>query len=56
MADAIEAAGVIFQTGYFMRGQPVHQFLREQIQLGHFGQIHPGSPFELPQRLAGPLV
>jgi predicted dehydrogenase len=39
MADAIEAAGVIFQTGYFMRGQPVHQFLREQIQLGHFGQI-----------------
>lgn len=39
MADAIEAAGVIFQTGYFMRGQPVHQFLREQIRLGHFGKI-----------------
>ncbi|MFO7632056.1 MAG: Gfo/Idh/MocA family oxidoreductase, partial [Caldilinea sp.] len=37
MADAIETAGVIFQTGYFMRGQPVHQFLREQIRLGHFG-------------------
>jgi predicted dehydrogenase len=39
MAAAIEGAGVIFQTGYFMRGQPVHQFLREQIQLGHFGKI-----------------
>jgi len=39
MADAIEAAGVIFQTGYFMRGQPVHQFIREQIHLGHFGKI-----------------
>ncbi|HRW50033.1 MAG TPA: Gfo/Idh/MocA family oxidoreductase, partial [Caldilinea sp.] len=39
MADAIDAAGVIFQTGYFMRGQPVHQFLREQIRLGNFGQI-----------------
>jgi predicted dehydrogenase len=39
MAAAIESAGVIFQTGYFMRGQPVHQFLREQIRLGHFGKI-----------------
>ena len=39
MAAAIDAAGVIFQTGYFMRGQPVHQFLRQQIQAGHFGKI-----------------
>ncbi len=39
MAAAIDAAGVIFQTGYFMRGQPVHQFLRQQIQAGHFGTI-----------------
>ena len=39
MAAAIAAAGVIFQTGYFMRGQPVHQFLRQQIELGHFGKI-----------------
>lgn len=39
MAAAIESAGVIFQTGYFMRGQPVHHFLREQIRLGHFGKI-----------------
>lgn len=34
MADAIEAAGVIFQTGYFMRGQPVHRFIRERTP-GH---------------------
>ncbi len=39
MAEAIEAAGVLFQTGYFMRGMPVHQFLREQVQAGSFGQI-----------------
>jgi predicted dehydrogenase len=39
MAQAIDAAGVIFQTGYFMRGQPVHLFLREQIQRGAFGKI-----------------
>jgi predicted dehydrogenase len=39
MADAIKAAGVLFQTGYFMRGQPVHRFLREQIAAGSFGKI-----------------
>ena len=39
MAQAIDAAGVVFQTGYFMRGQPVHLFLREQIQRGAFGKI-----------------
>ena len=39
MAAAIEEAGLIFQTGYFMRGLPIHMFLREQIQKGHFGQI-----------------
>lgn len=39
MAAAIDRAGVIFQTGYFMRGQPVHQFLRTQIQAGAFGKI-----------------
>jgi predicted dehydrogenase len=39
MAAAIDEAGVLFQTGYFMRGEPIHQFLREQIRLGHFGQI-----------------
>jgi len=39
MADAIEAAGVLFQTGYFQRGNPVHLYLREQIQKGSFGKI-----------------
>lgn len=39
MARAIEQAGVLFQTGYFMRGQPVHRFLKEQISKGHFGQL-----------------
>lgn len=39
MTAAIEATGVIFQTGYFMRGAPVHLFLRQQIQAGHFGKI-----------------
>ena len=39
MAVAIDTAGIMFQTGYFMRGEPIHQFLREQIRLGHFGQI-----------------
>lgn len=39
MARAIDDAGVLFQTGYFMRGNPIHQFLREQIQKGSFGKI-----------------
>jgi len=39
MAKAIEKAGVIFQTGYFMRGQGIHRFLRQQIQAGAFGKI-----------------
>ena len=39
MAAAIEQAGVLFQTGYFQRGIPVHQFLKEQVAKGVFGQI-----------------
>jgi predicted dehydrogenase len=39
MADAIENAGVIFQTGYFQRGNPIHIFLRDQILAGAFGKI-----------------
>lgn len=39
MADAIEQAGIFFQTGYFMRGNPIHLFLREQIGKGSFGKI-----------------
>ena len=39
MAKAINDAGIIFQTGYFQRGFATNQFLRQQIQAGHFGQI-----------------
>ncbi|MBL8994776.1 MAG: Gfo/Idh/MocA family oxidoreductase, partial [Spirochaetia bacterium] len=39
MAGAIEKAKLIFQTGYFMRGNPVHLFLKEHIQKGTFGKI-----------------
>jgi predicted dehydrogenase len=39
MAAAIEQAGVLFQTGYFQRGSPIHLFLKEQIAKGAFGKI-----------------
>ncbi len=39
MAEAIDAAGLIFQTGYFMRSQGVHRFLRDEIAKGHLGKV-----------------
>jgi predicted dehydrogenase len=39
MAQAIEQAGVIFQTGYGMRSSAINLFLKEQIKLGNFGAI-----------------
>ena len=39
MADAIEKAGLLFTTGYFMRTQPAHLFIKEQIANGSFGKI-----------------
>jgi predicted dehydrogenase len=39
MADAIQKAGVLFQTGYFMRGSPALRFLKSQIEAGKFGLI-----------------
>jgi predicted dehydrogenase len=39
MADAIEQAGVIFQTGYFMRGRGINRFLREHIRGGSLGKV-----------------
>jgi predicted dehydrogenase len=39
MAKAVEKAGVIFQTGYFMRGNAVNLFLKEEIKKGSFGKI-----------------
>ncbi len=39
MAAAIDKAGLLFTTGYFMRTQPHHLFLREQVKNGAFGKI-----------------
>ena len=39
MAAAIEASGVIYGTGLFMRGYPAHVFLKQQIDAGAFGKI-----------------
>jgi predicted dehydrogenase len=39
MADAIEKAGVYFQTGYFMRGDPKNLFVKQQIEAGTLGKI-----------------
>lgn len=39
MARAIEEAGVLFQTGYFMRGNPINRFLRDEIARGAFGTL-----------------
>jgi predicted dehydrogenase len=39
MAAAIEKAGVIFTTGYFMRTDAKHIFLKDQVAKGNFGII-----------------
>jgi predicted dehydrogenase len=39
MAEAIETAGVLFQTGYFMRSQGIHRYLRDEIARGHLGKV-----------------
>jgi predicted dehydrogenase len=39
MAKAIEKANVLFTTGYFMRTEPIHLFLKDEIAKGHFGKI-----------------
>lgn len=51
MAKEIEAAGVLFQTGYFQRSDAKHQFIKTLIDAGALGQItkvygsnaHPGA-------------
>lgn len=40
MCQAIEKAGVIFQTGYFQRGAAIARFLKQQIDAGAFGKLH----------------
>jgi predicted dehydrogenase len=39
MAEAITAAGVTFQTGFFMRGGRNAQFIKREVQAGHLGKI-----------------
>jgi 1,5-anhydro-D-fructose reductase (1,5-anhydro-D-mannitol-forming) len=39
MAEAIEKANLLFTTGYFMRTDPRHLFLKDEIARGNFGQI-----------------
>lgn len=39
MAEAIEKAGLLYTTGYFMRTDAKHLFLKQEIALKHFGQI-----------------
>jgi predicted dehydrogenase len=39
MAAAIDKAGLLFTTGYFMRTQPQHLFLKDQIVKGGFGKL-----------------
>jgi predicted dehydrogenase len=39
MADAIDKAQLLFTTGYFMRTDPKHLFLKAEIAKGHFGKI-----------------
>jgi predicted dehydrogenase len=39
MADAIEEANLHFTTGYFMRTEPKHLFIKEQVEKGTLGKI-----------------
>ena len=39
MQQAIDAAGVIFQTGFFMRSQPQHLFIKKLVDDGALGKI-----------------
>ena len=39
MAKAMEQAGILFNTGYFMRTDPILRFLKEQVAEGSFGEI-----------------
>jgi len=39
IANEIEAAGVVFQTGFMQRGSAVNRFIRDEIAKGHLGTI-----------------
>jgi predicted dehydrogenase len=37
--SAVETAGVVFQTGFFSRGNPSNIFIKREIEAGHLGVI-----------------
>lgn len=39
MREAIDAAGVVFQTGFFMRGFAHNRFIKQEIEAGHLGVV-----------------
>jgi predicted dehydrogenase len=39
LAETVQRAGVIFQTGYLRRGWPAVRFLRDEIGAGNFGTV-----------------
>ena len=39
IADAVEKAGVVFQTGFVQRGAPVNQFIKNAVRAGHLGTV-----------------
>ena len=39
MADAVKAAGVVFQTGFFQRSSPANRFIKQEVLAGHLGKI-----------------
>ncbi|HEX8465890.1 MAG TPA: Gfo/Idh/MocA family oxidoreductase [Abditibacterium sp.] len=39
IADAVKAAGVTFQTGFFSRGTAANQFIKREVEAGHLGVV-----------------
>lgn len=37
--NAVKESGVIFQTGHFMRSDPINRFIKQEIAAGNFGEI-----------------
>ena len=39
IAQAVETAGVVFQTGFFLRGAASNRFIKAEVEAGHLGRI-----------------
>ena len=39
MAKVVEQAGIIFQTGFFMRGWAANRFIKAEVEAGHLGTV-----------------